>query len=151
MTRVRPAAWSSNTSRRSARVPTIDPTIVIPLRTVSKIGISTEFSAGRATNTKVPPTFQQPVRLAERLWRDRERDRGVSSSKSLDCCRRILRQGVHCEVGAQLASELELVVVEVDCNDPCARYPGGTPNSEVTEAADAEDRNQVAGARARNL
>src|ERR1039458_2496045 len=55
ITRVLPAACSSNTSRRSFRVPTIEPTIVIPLSTVSKIGILTSLSAGSATNTSLPP------------------------------------------------------------------------------------------------
>src|SRR4029453_11690651 len=46
---------SRNTSLRSARVPTIEPRIVIPLRTVSKIGSWTALSAGRATKTSLPP------------------------------------------------------------------------------------------------
>jgi len=55
MTPVLPAACSSNTSRRSVRVPTIEPTTVIPFRTVSKIGSWIAFSAGSATRTSVPP------------------------------------------------------------------------------------------------
>ena len=55
ITFVRPAAWSSKTSRRSTRVPTIEPTTVIPFSTVSKIGSRTTFSFGSPTKTSVPP------------------------------------------------------------------------------------------------
>src|SRR4029453_11759238 len=55
ITRVLPAAWSSNPSRRSSRVPTIEPTTVMPFSTVSKIGSSIVFSAGSATSDIVPP------------------------------------------------------------------------------------------------
>ena len=60
MTVVFPAAWRSKTSRRSVRVPTIEPTTVIPFSTVSKIGGCIRFSAGRATKTSVPPRRSEP-------------------------------------------------------------------------------------------
>ena len=39
---------------------TIEPTTVIPFRTVSKIGSSIVFSAGNATKTSVPPRRNDP-------------------------------------------------------------------------------------------
>ena len=60
MTVVLPAACSAKTSRSSARVPTIEPTTVMPLSTVSKIGSLTSLSAGSATKTSVPPRRSEP-------------------------------------------------------------------------------------------
>ena len=41
-------------------MPTIEPTTVMPLSTVSKIGSVISFSAGSATNTSVPPRRSEP-------------------------------------------------------------------------------------------
>ena len=58
--RVRPRRCSSKTSSRSWWVPTIEPFTVRPPSTVWKIGRRISFSAGRPTQTSVPPRASEP-------------------------------------------------------------------------------------------
>ena len=123
-------------------MPTIEPTTVIPFRTVSKIGSWMVFSAGSADEHERPATPKRAVRLLERLRRHRQCDRLVGPSEPLDRGRRVLLGGVHRERRAELSGELELLLVEVDGHDAAAGDPR-VLKREVTEAADAEDGDEV--------
>src|SRR6187551_2263508 len=141
MTRVLPAACSSKTSRRSTRVPTIEPTTVMPLRTVSKIGSSMWFSAGSATKTSVPP---------RRGGAHGQRDGLVGAAQLANRLDGISPARVHDELRAELVGQLELLVDDVDRDDT----PAGDRrvlDGEVAETTDAEHSDEVGRPCARDL
>ena len=131
-------------------MPTIEPTTVMPLSTVSKIGSFISFSAGSATKTSVPPRRSEPNACSNERGRDRQRDRLVGAAEALDRRDGILLRRVHRELGTELACELELLVVDVDGDDPSAG-DARVLDRQVAEAADAEHRDEVGRAGARDL
>ena len=128
-----------------ARVPTIEPTTVMPFSTVSKIGSSTCSSAGRPTKTSVPPRRSEPYACSNALRRDGERDRRVGAAEPLDRRGRVVLGRVDGELGAELARELELLVDDVDGDDAAAGDPR-VLQGEMAEPADAEDGDEVGSA-----
>ena len=93
---------------------------------------------------------QRPVRVAERLRRDRQRDGRVGAAESLDRGGRIFRGRVDRELRPQLTSERELVLLEIDRDHACAG-DAGVLHGQVAEAPDPEDCDQVGRPRPRHL
>src|SRR5512132_1073805 len=93
---------------------------------------------------------QRAVGLLERARGDRQGDRLVGAAERLDRLDRVLLGGVDGELGAELAGEVELLVVDVD-GDHAPAGDRGVLDREVAEAADAEDGDEVRRARARDL
>ena len=93
---------------------------------------------------------QGAVRLLERRRRHGERDRLVGTAELLDRRHRVLAGRVDCELCAELASELELLVDEIDC-DHASAGDRRVLDREVAEPADAEDGDEVRRACARDL
>ena len=122
----------------------------MPFRTVSKIGSFTSLSAGSATNTSLPPATERAVSLLERARGDRERDRLVGAAETPDRLDRILLGRVDGELGSELASEVEFLVDDVH-RDHAAAGDRRVLDREMSEAADAEHRDQVRRAGAGDL
>ena len=128
---VRPRRCSSKTSSRSWWVPTIEPGRSGRRGPSRRSGRCISFSAGRPTQTSVPPRRRRAEGLLERDRVDRGRDRGVGAAEALDRRDRVLLAGVHDVLGAELARRLEPLLVDVDGDDGGARdrartgSPGG--------------------------
>ena len=113
-----------------------------PPRTVSKIGTRMWLSAGRPTQTSLPPRASEPMACSKALGADGGRDRDVGSAEALDGGDRILLAGVHEVVGAELARGLQTLLVDVDGDDGGAG-DARVLDGEVAEAADAEDGDEA--------
>ena len=127
-------------------MPTIEPMTEMPLSTVGKIGrlIGPSVSGGSPTQTSRPPRRSD----GERLLEDGGDDGGTTATStppsSSIAATGSLVAGVDDVVGAQLAGQLELGVVDVD-GDHGAADQAGVLDGEVAEPADAEDRDSFAG------
>src|ERR1700733_1550512 len=90
------------------------------------------------------------VGLLERSGRDGERDCLVDAAEPLDRLDWVLLLGIHGELGAELARELEFLVDHVDRDDPSSR-DRRVLDREVPQAADAEYGYEIGGAGARDF
>ncbi len=144
---------SSNTSRRSLRVPTIEPTTVMPFSTVSKIGSRTSLSAGNATNTSVPPRRSELQFCSNEARRNRQSDRLVGAPKSIWIASHGIVSSLALTVNFGAPSSrasASLSSSRVDRDDA----PAGDPrvlDRQVPEPADAEHGDEIRRAGAGHL
>ena len=126
-------------------MPTIDPRMVMPFRTVSKIGRLTWLSAGRATKTRVPPRRSELKACSKAFGATATEMAACAPPRAWMACDRVLGQRVHHVVGAEILREFQLLVGDVDRDDAGAADLR-VLQREVAEPADAEDRDQRPGA-----
>ena len=112
----------------------------MPLSTVGKIGSAMGRRSRAAADADQPAAAaQRRVRLLEDVRGHRQHDGDVGAAERLDRGDRVGRRGVDDVVGAELAGQVQLGVLDVDGDDGAAD-DRGVLHGEVAEAADAEDR-----------
>ena len=86
-----PAAWSSNVSARSTRVPTIEPVTVIPLQDRLEDRQRHAVVGGEPDEDESAAPAERGEGLLEQLRRSGQGDRRVGAAQGLDGLGRILR------------------------------------------------------------
>ena len=122
----------------------------MPFRTVSKIGSWMWFSAGSATKTSVPAATQRAISLLEGRRAHRQRDGLVGPAERVNEFHGIMLCGVHRELGSKFSCELELLVDDINGDDP-ATGDRRVLDSEMAEATDAEDSDEIRRPRSRDF
>ena len=106
------------------------------------------LSAGRPTQTSVPPRASDADRLLERDRDDRGRDRDVGAAEALDRGDGILLADVDDVLGAELARGLAGAPSLMSTATTAAPVMRAYWIGEVAEAADAEDGDEARTTRA---
>jgi hypothetical protein len=124
-------------------VPTIDPTTVMPLMTVSKMGqVHRRRVGGHGDADQTSPAAQGGEGLLEDDRRGGEDEGDVEPAELGDRGHGVGRGGVDGVVGAQLEGEVELGCLDVDRGDDGA-HETRVLHGEVPEATDAEDADLI--------
>ncbi len=121
-------------------MPTIEPLIVTPLRTVSKIGSFMKLSAGRPTNTSVPPRASDANACSKALG-ETATDTAVSAPPSF-----LISATTSCSAALTTSSAPSSLAVssfrvdDVDSDDDAARQLGVLDREVAKPATGPEDR-----------